>query len=112
VRIAGAGLLLQDADGRSNLARSEPVEVVRGALHATKTSWQLREREDQRVPAAGRRRNEVDLPRASSGAIIKIEGLWAIAFGNGAAAGPTNNLYFLAGPIGQTHGLFGFITVG
>jgi hypothetical protein len=50
--------------------------------------------------------------RVATGAIIKIEGLWAIAFGNGAAAGPTNNLYFLAGPIGQTHGLFGFITVG
>jgi len=50
--------------------------------------------------------------RVATGALIKIEGLWAIAFGNGAAAGPTNNLYFLAGPDGQTHGLFGFITVG
>ena len=50
--------------------------------------------------------------RIATGAIIKIEGLWAIAFGNGAAAGSTNNLYFLSGPTGQTHGLFGFITVG
>jgi uncharacterized protein (TIGR03118 family) len=50
--------------------------------------------------------------RVATGAIIKIEGLWAIAFGNGSAAGPTSNLYFLAGPTGQTHGLFGFITVG
>lgn len=50
--------------------------------------------------------------RVATGAIIKIEGLWAIAFGNGAAAGPTNYLYFLAGPTGQTHGLFGVITVG
>ena len=34
----------------------------------------------------------------ATGAIIKIPRLWAIAFGNGAAAGSTNNLYFLAGP--------------
>jgi uncharacterized protein (TIGR03118 family) len=50
--------------------------------------------------------------RVASGAIIKIDGLWAIAFGNGAAAGPTNNLYFLSGPADESHGLFGFIAVG
>ena len=50
--------------------------------------------------------------RIATGQIIKIDGLWGLAFGNGAAAGSTNNLYFLAGPTGQSHGLFGFITVG
>jgi len=50
--------------------------------------------------------------RVASGAPITIDGLWAIAFGNGSTAGPTNNLYFLAGPTGQSHGLFGFIAVG
>jgi uncharacterized protein (TIGR03118 family) len=50
--------------------------------------------------------------RVASGAPITIDGLWAIAFGNGASAGPTNNLYFLAGPTGESHGLFGFIAVG
>jgi uncharacterized protein (TIGR03118 family) len=50
--------------------------------------------------------------RVATGEIIKIPGLWAIAFGNGAAAGPTNNLYFLSGPSGETHGLFGVIAVG
>ena len=35
--------------------------------------------------------------RVASGAPIAIDGLWAIAFGNGASAGPTNNLYFAAG---------------
>ena len=50
--------------------------------------------------------------RVASGAPIVLDGLWAIAFGNGASAGPTSNLYFLAGPTGQTHGLFGFIAVG
>jgi uncharacterized protein (TIGR03118 family) len=50
--------------------------------------------------------------RSASGAPVVLDGLWAIAFGNGASAGPTNNLYFAAGPTGQTHGLFGFIAVG
>jgi uncharacterized protein (TIGR03118 family) len=50
--------------------------------------------------------------RTANGAPIAIDGLWAIAFGNGASAGPTTNLYFLAGPTGQTHGLYGFIAAG
>jgi uncharacterized protein (TIGR03118 family) len=50
--------------------------------------------------------------RVASGAPIVVDGLWSIAFGNGAAAGPTNDLYFLAGPNGQNQGLFGFIAVG
>jgi uncharacterized protein (TIGR03118 family) len=50
--------------------------------------------------------------RVASGAPIVVDGLWSIAFGNGAAAGPTNDLYFLAGPNGQSQGLFGFIAVG
>lgn len=50
--------------------------------------------------------------RIATGQIIKIDGLWAIAFGNGAAAGSANQLYFIAGPTGQSHGLFGFIAVG
>jgi uncharacterized protein (TIGR03118 family) len=50
--------------------------------------------------------------RTASGAPIAIDGLWGLAFGNGASAGPTNDLYFLAGPTGESHGLFGFIAVG
>jgi uncharacterized protein (TIGR03118 family) len=50
--------------------------------------------------------------RSASGAPVVLDGLWAIAFGNGSAAGPSNNLYFAAGPTGQTHGLFGFIAAG
>jgi len=50
--------------------------------------------------------------RSANGTPVVLDGLWAIAFGNGASAGPTNNLYFAAGPAGQTHGLFGFIGVG
>jgi uncharacterized protein (TIGR03118 family) len=48
---------------------------------------------------------------AVDGRPIAIDGLWAIAFGNGAAAGPTNALFFTAGPIHEAHGLFGKLVV-
>jgi uncharacterized protein (TIGR03118 family) len=41
---------------------------------------------------------------------IHIDGLWAIAFGNDASAGPATTLYFAAGPDGETNGLFGTLT--
>lgn len=41
---------------------------------------------------------------------IVIDGLWGIGFGNGAAAGPTNTLFFAAGPNDEMDGLFGSIT--
>jgi uncharacterized protein (TIGR03118 family) len=44
--------------------------------------------------------------------IITIDGLWAIAFGNGSGSGPATSLYFAAGPGGEKHGLFGSITAG
>jgi uncharacterized protein (TIGR03118 family) len=48
----------------------------------------------------------------SDGDPIRIDGLWGLAFGNGAAAGPTNSLFFTAGPGGESHGLFGSIRAG
>ena len=50
--------------------------------------------------------------RDADGTPIAIDGLWAIAFGNGAAAGPTSTLYFLSGPSAEAHGLFGSVTAG
>jgi uncharacterized protein (TIGR03118 family) len=50
--------------------------------------------------------------RHADGSPLEIDGLWAIAFGNGSAAGPTNSLYFDSGPSDEAHGLFGSITVG
>jgi uncharacterized protein (TIGR03118 family) len=50
--------------------------------------------------------------RLADGTPIAIDGLWAIAFGNGSAAGPVNTLYFLSGPSGEKHGLYGSITAG
>lgn len=50
----------------------------------------------------------------ASGAPLEIEGLWGLAFGNGAAGGAANSLYFTAGISGgaevEDHGLFGSIT--
>jgi uncharacterized protein (TIGR03118 family) len=50
--------------------------------------------------------------RNGSSHAIAIDGLWALGFGNGANAGPTNTLFFTAGPDDETHGLFGRITAG
>ena len=38
---------------------------------------------------------------------LVVDGLWALAFGNGAKAGVPGTLYFTAGPEGETHGLLG-----
>jgi uncharacterized protein (TIGR03118 family) len=48
--------------------------------------------------------------RKGDGSIVVIDGLWAIAFGNGAAAGPTTSLYYAAGPNDEKGGEFGVIT--
>jgi uncharacterized protein (TIGR03118 family) len=45
----------------------------------------------------------------ASGKVLAIDGLWALEFGNGGAAGPTTSLFFTAGPQDETHGLFGKI---
>jgi uncharacterized protein (TIGR03118 family) len=48
--------------------------------------------------------------RKGDGTLFVQDGLWAIAFGNGAAAGPVTSLYFAAGPNGENAGAFGVIT--
>jgi uncharacterized protein (TIGR03118 family) len=50
------------------------------------------------------------LLRGIHGQPISIEGLWALAFGNNAGAGPATTLYFTAGIDDEEHGLFGTIT--
>jgi len=47
---------------------------------------------------------------SADGPPIAIDGLWALSFGKGAANnanGPTNTLFFTAGPFDESHGLFG-----
>jgi uncharacterized protein (TIGR03118 family) len=53
----------------------------------------------------------------SNGRPLAVNGLWALAFGNGGTAGPTDTLFFASGPhdwLGETelgvHGLLGSIT--
>ncbi len=40
---------------------------------------------------------------------LRIDGLWALQFGNGGSAGPVNTLYYTAGNFGETYGTFGSI---
>jgi uncharacterized protein (TIGR03118 family) len=44
-----------------------------------------------------------------NGPPLKIDGLWALQFGNGAGAGSRSTLFFTAGPFDESHGLFGSI---
>ena len=46
----------------------------------------------------------------ANGSAVKIDGLWALVFGNGGASGPGNTLFFTAGPDHETNGLFGTLT--
>ncbi len=49
---------------------------------------------------------------AADGTPIEIDGLWALAFGTGSpASGPTNTLFFTAGPLDEQHGLFGTLVI-
>ena len=41
---------------------------------------------------------------------LSIDGLWGLTFGNGAAGGSLDTLYFTAGPNGENDGLFGALT--
>jgi uncharacterized protein (TIGR03118 family) len=47
--------------------------------------------------------------RGGGGRPLAIDGLWALAFGNG-VIGTHRTLLFTAGPAGESHGLFGSIT--
>jgi uncharacterized protein (TIGR03118 family) len=60
------------------------------------------------ITASGAFEPEGALQRRN-GETLAIDGLWALEFGNGEAAGPTNSLFFTAGPDDEAHGLFGKI---
>jgi len=48
--------------------------------------------------------------RTSNDHPLKIDGLWALQFGNDSAAGSKHKLFFTAGPDDESHGLFGTIS--
>jgi uncharacterized protein (TIGR03118 family) len=66
-----------------------------------------------KINAYGQESSGAYVPRGTlrngKGDPISIDGLWALEFGNGDQAGPTNSLYFTAGPNEESHGLFGNI---
>jgi uncharacterized protein (TIGR03118 family) len=47
---------------------------------------------------------------STNGTPVTIDGLWGLTVGNGGNAGSPQNLYFSAGPNGETDGLFGVLT--
>ncbi|MBZ5636262.1 MAG: TIGR03118 family protein [Acidobacteriia bacterium] len=49
----------------------------------------------------------VETLRDANGNPLAIDGLWGLAFGNGGNAGPKGTLFFTAGPVNESHGLFG-----
>ena len=51
-----------------------------------------------------------DFLRDAKSSPVWIDGLWALAFGNDAVAGPATTLYFSAGPNHEQDGLFGSLT--
>jgi uncharacterized protein (TIGR03118 family) len=48
--------------------------------------------------------------RKADNSILKIDGVWALSFGNGSAAGPSTTLFFTAGINDENDGLFGTLT--
>ena len=52
----------------------------------------------------------VDTLKGTDGMPLEIDGLWALAFGNGGSGGSKNTLYFTAGINDEADGLFGRIT--
>jgi len=47
--------------------------------------------------------------KTRNGHDVRIDGLWGLGFGNGSGSGPTNVLYFAAGPNDESDGAFGKI---
>ncbi|HEY7119726.1 MAG TPA: TIGR03118 family protein [Tepidisphaeraceae bacterium] len=65
-----------------------------------------------RIAAFDARRGKFDgLLRNKDGTPVKIDGLWALTFGNGAKNADANTLYFTAGPNDESNGLFGSLTL-
>lgn len=58
-------------------------------------------------PVTGRFLGRMRTPEHS---LLKIDGLWALRFGNGGKSGPANTLFFTAGPNDENDGLFGTLT--
>ena len=67
-----------------------------GKIHAYEQNWWGRFEFDGTI-------------RDKHGRPIVIDGRWSLQPGNDQAAGSSRDLFFTAGPDGETHGLFGFL---
>lgn len=65
-----------------------------------------------RISAFNAKGTFVGFVNDAAGDPVQVDGLWGLAFGNDAIAGPSNTLFFAAGPNGESHGLFGAISPG
>ena len=54
---------------------------------------------------------ELGYLRDTNGEIISIDGIWGLTFGNGVSLGDNDALYFTAGTVEETEGLFGSLRV-
>lgn len=65
---------------------------------------------DGTIAAFGVKSGEfTDYLRTEKGEPLAIDGIWALAFGNGVSLGDADSLYFTAGPNNEQDGLFGRI---
>ena len=103
------GLLSMVNSTRPGGSRSLPLTSDDSAA----ISWWETSATDRSTPsgtANGRFEHRGEL-RDTSGKTISIDGLWALQFGHGSPTnGPTNTLFFTAGPNDESDGLFGSIT--
>src|SRR5262249_10157885 len=66
---------------------------------------------DARIRAVGHGHFKFDGQlRGPQGQPVTIDGLWGLAVGNDAQAGPSSTVFFTAGPDDESHGLFGTLT--
>lgn len=59
-------------------------------------------------PATG---NSLGMLKDGTGSPLKIDGLWGMAFGNGFQGQGKNVLYFAAGPLGESGGVYGSVSL-
>ena len=121
--VPGAGLGYVDvfsperqapAAPRARAVAERPVGPGAGAgrlrrLQPQPAGGPVRQRRDRRLRRGDRAASSARC-RTPTSAVLSIEGLWALSFGNGATAGPLNTLYFTAGIDDEAHGLFGSLT--
>ena len=108
-RLATGGTLHNPVGHRARARRTSARSATPCSSATSTLATRRRPRSDQRVRSD--QRAVSGAPGDAEGNPIWIDGLWALAFGNGGKGGAKNVLYFTAGIQNQKHGLFGSIAV-